>query len=151
MWYFQKNAITIFWKWYDIRYHDISSNDMFSTEFLTWRVKMKLKWSSRYSFHLAISGKRPSLFIATSSALFWFWFWYISRACKNKELNIYLQTLKVIYRECIFDIVHMLMYRVVFFNCSHPKFSKYKKKTKYPNCSHSNNVEQLQYFDFDHT
>ena len=30
-----------------------------------------------------------------------------------------------------------IMYRVLFFNCSHPKFSKYKKKTKYQNCSHS--------------
>ena len=32
-----------------------------------------------------------------------------------------------------------------FFNCSHPKISKYKKKSKYPNCSHVNSSEMSQY------
>ena len=32
-----------------------------------------------------------------------------------------------------------------FFNCSHPKVSKYKKKPKYRNCSHGNSSEISKY------
>ena len=32
-----------------------------------------------------------------------------------------------------------------FFNCSHPKVSKYKKKPKYTNCSHGNSSEMSKY------
>ena len=32
-----------------------------------------------------------------------------------------------------------------FFNCSHPKISKYKKKPKYTNCSHGNSSEMSKY------
>ena len=42
-------------------------------------------------------------------------------------------------------ICNQFMYRVVFFNCSHPKISKYKKKPKYTNCSHGNSSEMSKY------
>ena len=35
-----------------------------------------------------------------------------------------------------------------FFNCSHPKISKYKKKPKYTNCSHGNSSEMSKYGKF---
>ena len=40
-----------------------------------------------------------------------------------------------------------------FFNCSHPKFSKYKKKTKYPNCSYpkfSKYKKKIKYLNCSH-
>ena len=45
---------TIFWKWYDIRYHDISSNDMFITgsNFKTC--------CSQKNFYMKVTGRQKS-------------------------------------------------------------------------------------------
>ena len=50
--------------------------------------------------------------------------------------------LKDVIENCV---LKMIKYRVVFFNCSHPKISKYKKKPKYTNCSHGNSSEMSKY------
>ena len=85
------------------------------------------------------------------------------RQHKSNENPMLLQ---IVQATCHYNI------QGAFFNFSHPKISKCqpvskvrpilrtvptlkknkeRKKFKYSNCSHSNNVLQLQYFDFYHT
>ena len=53
---------------------------------------------------------------------------------ENKSNKNLLKEIYVIYYVLYYIFKLYLIHTGWFFNCFHPKISKYKKKTKYPNC-----------------
>ena len=85
-----------------------------------------IRWScSKWSQWLRDPGHQPHL--------------QLQSVCRNLSRSIQLAGRRRLVRggyDRILKNWKVVYIQGAFFNCSHPKISKYKKKTKYPNCSH---------------